>query len=167
MIQLKIPMRRLKKKMHNMILDNQSEDIKLLLFKKGQSIPSLYEEINPLLEKNKVHISKSTFKNMLMDSSTQRCDWEIRLKVINLIFEYLDSEKINAAYEGVKLLRDKKIRSIMELLKSDYIDCNEFFPEDILRHSEETLPSDMKTKWEDSTNKKDKPVKLEKFKYVY
>ena len=148
MIKLKIPSKKLKKKMYNLILDNQSEDIKLLLYKKGQSIPSLYEEINPLLKKNKVHISKSTFKNMLMDSSTQRCDWEIRLKVISLIFEYLDSEKINAAYEGVKLLRDKKIRSIMELLKSDYKDKREYLPEEIFIHEMEDLPADMKKYWE-------------------
>ena len=118
MIQLKMPARKLEKKMNNLILDNHSRDIKLLLFKKGQSITSLYDEINPLLKSKKIHISQSTFKNMLMDSSGQRCDWQKRLKVIDLIFEYLDSEKINAAYEGVNILRDKKIRSIMEDRKS-------------------------------------------------
>jgi len=65
---------------------------------------------------------------MLMDSSTQKCNLETRLKVINLIFESLDPEKINAAYEGIKFLREKKIRSIMELLKSDYKDKEEYHP---------------------------------------
>jgi len=41
MIELKIPSSKLKKKMYNLILDNQSKDIKLLLFKIGQSIPIL------------------------------------------------------------------------------------------------------------------------------
>ncbi|MEJ2284447.1 MAG: hypothetical protein P8X85_12715, partial [Desulfobacterales bacterium] len=90
----------------------------------------------------------STFKNMLMKSSTQRCDWEIRLKVIDLIFEYLDPEKINAAYVGVRLLRDKKIRSIMELLKSDYKDKREYLPEEIFIHEMENLPEEMKKYWE-------------------
>ena len=83
MIKLKMPAKKLKRKMYNLILDNQSEEIKLLLFKKGQSIPSLYDEIKPLLKHNKVHISQSTFKNMLMESSTQRYSWKKRLKVIN------------------------------------------------------------------------------------
>ena len=143
-----MPAKKLKKKMYNLILDNQSEDIKLLLFKKKQTIPNLYAEINPLLKNNKVHISQSTFKNMLMRSSTQRCDWEIRLKVINLIYEYLDSEKINAAYEGIRLIRDKKIRSIMKLLKSDYKDKREYLPEEIFIHEMEDLPADMKKYWE-------------------
>ena len=148
MIKLKIPSNKLKKKMYNLILDNQSKDIKLLLFKIGQSIPSLYGEINPVLKRKRVHISQSTFKNMLMDSSTQGYDWKTRLKVINLIFEYLDPEKINAAYEGVKLLREKKIRSIMELLKSDYKDKKEYLPEEIFRYEMENLPKDMETYWE-------------------
>jgi hypothetical protein len=148
MITLKMPAKKLKKKMYNLILDNQSEDIKLLLFKKGQSIPSLYDEINPLLKRKKIHISESTFKNMLMDSNAQSCDWEKRLKVINLIFEYLDSEKINAAYESVRLIRDKKIRSIMKLLKSDYKDKREYLPEEVFIHEMENLPKDMKTYWE-------------------
>ena len=148
MIELKMPVRKLIKKMNSLILDNQSEDVKLLLFKKGQSIPSLYDEINPLLKSKKVHISQSTFKNMLMESSGQSYDWEKRLKVINLIFEYLDSEKINAAYEGVRRIRDKKIRSIMELLKSDYKDKREYLTEEIFLNEMENLPKDMKTYWE-------------------
>ena len=148
MIELKIPSSKLKKKMYNLLLDNQSDDIKLLLYKKGQSIPSLYDETKSLIESKKVFISESTFKNMLMDSSTQSCSWEKRLKVINLIFEYLDPEKINAAYLSVKLLRDEKIRSIMELLKSDYKDKREYFPEEVLEHEMENLPDNMKTYWE-------------------
>ena len=148
MIELKMPSNKLKKKMYDLILDNQSEDIKLLLFKKGQSIPELYDEINPALKHSKVHIARSTFKNMLMKSSTQRCDWEKRLKVISLIFEYLDSEKIHAAYEGLKLLRDKKIRSIMGLLKSDYIHKKEYLPDEVIRHEVDNLPEDMKVYWE-------------------
>ena len=85
---------------------------------------------------------------MLMESSTQSCDWGKRLNVINLIFEFLDSDKINAAYEGIKLLRDKEIRSIMELLKSDYKDKREYFPEEVLRNEIENLPEDMRTYWE-------------------
>ena len=92
MIQLKMPAKKLKKKMYNLILDNQAEEIKLLLFKKGQSISSLYDEIDQMLKQEKIHIAESTFKNMLMESSTQSCDWEKRLKVINLIFEYLGSK---------------------------------------------------------------------------
>ena len=53
MIKLRMPAKKLEKKMYNLILDNQSEDIKLLLYKKGQSIPSLYDEINPLLKRKK------------------------------------------------------------------------------------------------------------------
>ena len=148
MKELKTPSNKLKKNMYNLILDNQSKDIKLLLFKKGQSIPSLYDETKSLIESKKVFISESTFKNMLMDSSTQSCSWETRLKVINLIFEYLDPEKINAAYEGIKLLREKKIRSIMELLKSDYKDKKEYLPGEVLQHAFENLPKEMKTFWE-------------------
>lgn len=148
MIELKMPGSKLKRKMYNLVLDNQSRDVKLLLFKKGQSIPSLYDEINHLLKYNKIFISPSTFKNMLMDSSTQRCDWEKRLKVIDLIFQYLGPEKINAAYDGIKLMREKKIRSIMELLKSDYKDKREYLPEEVLKHELENLPEDMKTYWE-------------------
>lgn len=148
MTELKIPSSKLKKKMYNLILDNQAEEIKMLLYKKRQNIPSLYDETKSLMESNKVFISESTFKNMLMKSSTQRCNLETRLKVISLIFEYLDNEKINAFYEGIKYLRDREIRSIMELLKSDYIDKKEYLPEEVLRHEIENLPKDMRTYWE-------------------
>jgi hypothetical protein len=148
MKKLKMPASKLKKKMYNLILDGQARDIKLSLFKKGQSIPELYDEINPVLKHNKVHIARSTFKNMLMDSSTQTCDWEKRLKVINLIFENLYPDKINAAYLSVKLFREKEIRSIMKLLKSDYKDKREYLPEEVLEHEMENLPDDMKTYWE-------------------
>lgn len=83
-----------------------------------------------------------------MESISQSCDWEKRLKVINLIFEYLDADKINAAYEGVKLAREKDIRSIMGLLKSDYKDKREYLPEEVLIHELENLPRDMKEYWE-------------------
>jgi hypothetical protein len=148
MSKLKIPKSKLKKQMYNLIMDNYAKDIKLLLFKIGQSIPTLYRNMTPVMEQNKVFISQSTFKNMLMDSNTQSYNWEKRLKVINLIFEYLDSGKINAAYEGVRLMRDKKIRSIMELLKSDYKDKKEYLPEEVFIHEMENLPKDMKTYWE-------------------
>ena len=148
MIELKMPSSKLKKKMYNLILDNQAEEIKMLLYKKRQNIPSLYDETKSLMESNKVFISESTFKNMLMKASTQWCNLETRLKVISLIFEYLDNEKINAFYEGIKYLRDREIRSIMELLKSDYIDKKEYLPEEVLRHEIENLPKDMRTYWE-------------------
>ena len=148
MIKLKMPGSKLKRKMYNLILDNQSEDIKLLLFKISKSIPSLYAEMKPIMEDNKINISQSTFKNMLMKSKNQGYCWENRLQVINLIFEYLDPEKINAAYEGIKFLRDKEIRSIMELLKSDYKDKREYLPEEVLKHEIENLSEDMKTYWE-------------------
>jgi hypothetical protein len=148
MTELKMPRKKLEKKMYNLILDNQADEIRLLLFKLRKKIPSLYADMKLIMEDNKIHISESTFKNMLMESSNQRCDWEKRLKVINLIFEYLDPERINAAYKGIKLLRDKEIRSIMELLKSDYIDKKEYLPEEVLIHEIENLPEDMKTYWE-------------------
>jgi hypothetical protein len=148
MIRLKKPSWMLEKDMYNLILDNQAEEIKLLLYKAGYSIPNLYDEIKPLLNRNKIFISQSTFKNMLMDSDTQRCNLENRLKVISLIFEYLDPEKINALYESIKLERDKKIRSIMNILKSDHIDSYEYFPEEILIHESSNIPKNMKTYWE-------------------
>jgi len=148
MRELIIPKSKLKKQMYNLIMDNYGKDIKLLLFKIGQSIPTLYRNMTPVMEQNKVFISQSTFKNMLMDSCAQRYNLETRLKVINLIFEYLDSEKINAAYEGVRLMRDKKIRSIMALLKADYKDKKEYLPEENFIHEMEDLPADMKKYWE-------------------
>jgi hypothetical protein len=148
MIELKTPSRILRKKMYNLILDNQAEEIKLLLYKMGLSIPNLYDAMKNLLKRNKIFISKSTFKNMLMESSSQRCDLKKRLEIINLIFEYLDPDEINALYESVKHERDKKIRSIMNLLKSDYKDKREYLPEEVLRHAIENLPKDMKNYWE-------------------
>ncbi len=50
MKELRVPKKKLMKKMYNLILDNQAEEIKLLLFKKGQSIPSLYYDMSSLLE---------------------------------------------------------------------------------------------------------------------
>ena len=57
-----------------------------------------------------------------------------------MIFEYLDSGNINAAYEGVKLARDKEIRSIMGLLKSDYRDKGEYLSEEIFCMRWRTYP---------------------------
>ena len=148
MIKLKKPSWKLRKDMYNLILDNQAEEIKLLLHKSGLSIPKLYNAVKPLLNRNRIFISQSHFKNMLMDSSTQKCDLEKRLKVISLIFERLDPEKISAVYERKKNERNKKIRSIMNILKSDYIDCHEFFDDEILIHHGLNLPRHMKTYWE-------------------
>lgn len=145
MKELRVPKKKLIKKMYNLILDNHAEDIKLLLFKKGQSIPSLYRNMSSLLEKNKVYISEPTFKNLLMDSRNQRYDWETRLKVINLILEYLNPGNIEAVYEMVKQEKNKKVRAIMEVLKGDYIDKIEYLPLETLMHEYESLPEDMKT----------------------
>ena len=154
MKKLRMPRHKLIKKMNNFILDNQAEDIKLLLFKKGQSIPSLYDDIKFLLEKKKIHISESTFKNMLMDSDKQKYDWVKRLKVINLIFEYVDLQNIESDYANAKLSRSKKIRSIMELLKSDYEDTKDYDPIEIIMHEIDNLPEGMKTYWEDWRDEK-------------
>ena len=148
MKELRVPKKKLIKKMYNLILDNHAEEIKLLLFKNGQSIPSLYYDMSSLLNKNKVYISKATFKNLLMDSRNQNYDWETRLKVINLILEYLNPGNIEAAYEMVKQERNKKVRAIMEVLKGDYIDKKEYLPFETLMHEYESLPEDMKTYWE-------------------
>jgi hypothetical protein len=148
MKELKAPKKKLIKKMYNLILDNHAEDIKLLLFKKGQSIPSLYRNMSSLMEMNKVYISESTFKNLLMDSRCQRYDWETRLKVINLILDYLNPGNVEAAYEMVKQERNRKVRAIMEILKSDYKDKKEYLPLETLMHEYESLPDDMKTYWE-------------------
>ena len=56
MIRLKKPSWMLKKDMYNLILDNQAEEIKLLLYKAGLSIPNLYDAIKPLLNRNKIFI---------------------------------------------------------------------------------------------------------------
>ena len=148
MKELRVPKKKLIKKMYNLILDNHAEEIKLLLFKNGQSIPSLYFDMSSLLNKNKVYISKATFKNLLMDSRNQNYDWETRLKVINLILEYLNPGNIEAAYEMVKQERNKKVRAIMEVLKGDYIDKKEYLPFETLMHEYQSLPEDMKTYWE-------------------
>lgn len=148
MKELRVPKKKLMKKMYNFILDNHAEEIKLLLFKNGQSIPSLYYDMSSLLDKNKVYISKAKFKNLLMDSRNQNHDWETRLKVINLILEYLNPGNIEAAYEMVKQERNMKIRAIMDVLKGDYKDKKEYSSIETLMHEYETLPEDMKTYWE-------------------
>ena len=144
MIELKVPRKKLVKEMNNLILDNQSNEIRMLLFKLRKSIPSLYRDIQSKLQRNKIYMSESTFKNMLMDSKNQNYDWERRLKVINVIFEYLDPEKIEVAYQGIKQIRNKRIRDIMELLESDCKDKREYQPIEVLMHEMENIPKDMK-----------------------
>jgi hypothetical protein len=148
MIKLNTPERILKRTMYNLILDNQCEEIRLLLFKRRKKIPTLYRQMKSLLESNKVFISESYFKSMLLDSSTQDCSLEKRLQVVNLVFEYLDAEKINAIYEGKKLFRERKIRSIMKVLEIDHIDRKEYHPDEVLMHAFENLPKDLKEYWE-------------------
>ena len=148
MIKLNTPERILKKTMYNLILDNQCEEIRLLLFKRRKKIPTLFRQMKSLLESNRVNISLSYFKNMLMDSSTQDCKWKKRLQVVNLVFEYLDAEKINAIYEGKKLFRERKIRSIMKLLEIDHIDREEYSPDEVLLKAIGNLPKDLKEYWE-------------------
>ena len=148
MIKLNTPERILKKEMYDLILDNQCEEIKLLLFKRRKKIPTLYRQLKSLLESNKVFIGQSYFKSMLMDSSTQDCNWEKRLQVVNLVFEYLDAVKINAIYEGRKYSRERKIRSIMRLLEIDHIDREEYHPDEVLLNAIENLPKDLKEYWE-------------------
>jgi hypothetical protein len=154
MKKLRMPRHKLIKKMNNLILDNQAEDIKLLLYKNGQSIPSLYDDINFLLEKKKCSVAESTFKNMLMDSDNQNYDWVKRLKVVNLIFEYLNHKNIESEYADRKLSRSKKIRRIMEVLKSDYEDINDYDPIEVILHEIDNLPEGMKTYWEDWRDEK-------------
>jgi hypothetical protein len=148
MIKLNTPARILKIEMYHLILDNQCEEIKLLLFKGKIKIPTLYREMKSLLESNRVLISESYFKNMLMNSKSQKCNWEKRLKVVSLVFENLDPDKINAFYEGKKYSRDKKIRSIMRVLKTDHIDKKEYLPNEIIMHTLGKLPKDMEEYWD-------------------
>ena len=128
--ELRVPRKKLKNKMYNLILDNHAREIKLLLFKLNKSIPSLYEDMQETLFHNNLEIAESTFKNMLMDSTKQRCNLDKRMKLIDLIFEYLDPDKVEIAYEGVKNIRNQKIRAIMGVLKSDYKDRREYTFED-------------------------------------
>ena len=152
MAELKKPKKKYVKEMNNLILDNQASEIKMLLFKLKKTIPSLYRDIQSLLQKNKIHISQSTFKNMLMDSNNQNYDWEIRLKVINTIFEYINPEKIEVAYQVRKQIRNKRIRYIMELLESDGKDKREYQSIEVLLHKMENIPNDMKVFWEPNRN---------------
>lgn len=152
MAELKKPKKKYVKEMNNLILDNQASEIKMLLFKLKKTIPSLYRDIQSLFQKNKIHISQSTFKNMLMDSNNQNYDWEIRLKVINTIFEYINPEKIEVAYQVRKQIRNKRIRYIMELLESDGKDKREYQSIEVLLHKMENIPNDMKVFWEPNRN---------------
>ena len=148
MIKLNTPERILKKTMYDLILDNMAEEIRLLLFKRRMKIPALFRQMKSLLENKKVFISESYFKSMILDSSTQDCNWEKRLQVVNLVFEYLDAEKINTIYEGKKLFREKKIRSIMKQLEIDHVDRKEYSPDETLMHAIKNLPKDIKEYWE-------------------
>lgn len=145
MKELRAPKRYLTKKLNNLILDDQSAEIKMLLFKTGLSIPGLFRAIKKELEINGIHIAKSTFKNMLMRSEKQNCDYEKRLKVIDIILEYLDPEKVEMVYLGNKYRRDKKIRAIMKVLESDYKDKREYTPIEILQYRMDNIPDEMKT----------------------
>jgi len=104
--ELKVPKNKLKKIMNNLILDNHAREIKLLLFKLNKSIPSLYEDMQEKLFHKNLEIAESTFKNMLMDSTKQRCNLDKRMKLIDLIFEHLDPDKVEIAYEGIKNIRN-------------------------------------------------------------
>lgn len=82
---------------------------------------------------------------MLMRSEKQNCDYEKRLKVIDIILEYLDPEKVEMVYLGNKYRRDKKIRAIMKVLESDYKDKREYTPIEILQYRMDNIPDEMKT----------------------
>ena len=143
---LRVPRKILKNKMYNLILDNHAREIKLLLFKLNKSIPSLYEDMQETLFHNNLEIAESTFKNMLMDSTKQRCNLDKRIKLIDLIFEHLDPDKVEIAYEGVKNIRNQKIRAIMGVLKSDYKDRREYTYEDTAYNRIFELPEDIDLK---------------------
>ena len=144
--ELRVPKIKLIKKMNNLILDNHAREIKLLLFKLNKSIPSLYEDMKETLFYNNLKIAESTFKNMLMDSTKQRCNLDKRMKLIDLIYEHLDPDKIEIAYEGVKSIRNQQIRTIMGVLKSDYKDKREYTFEDTAYHRIFELPEDIEIK---------------------
>ena len=144
--ELKVPKSKLKKIMYNLILDNHAREIKLLLFKLNKSIPALYDDMQETLFNNNLKIAESTFKNMLMDSTKQRCNLDKRMKLIDLIFEHLDPDKVEIAYEGVKNIRNQKIRTIMGVLKSNYKDRREYTFEDTAYHRIFELPEDIDIK---------------------
>ena len=144
--ELKVPRKKLRNKMYNLILDNHSREIKLLLFKLNKSIPSLYFDMQETLFQNNLKIAESTFKNMLMESTKQRCNLDKRMKIIDLIYEHLDPDKVEIAYEGIKNIRNQKIRAIMGVLKSDYKDRREYAFEDTAYHRIFELPEDIDIK---------------------
>jgi hypothetical protein len=146
--ELKVPKSKLKKIMYNLILDNQAREIKLLLFKLNKSIPSLYEDMQETLFHNNLEIAESTFKNMLMDSTKQRCNLDKRMKIIDLIVEHLDPDKIEIAYEGIKNIRNQEIRTIMAVLNSNYKDRREYTFEDTAYNRIFELPEDIDIKSE-------------------
>jgi hypothetical protein len=164
MKELKIPKKKLIKKMNNLIIDNQAKEIKLLIHKLGKKIPSLYKDMEEILLDNDISIAQSTFKNMLMDSTKQRCNWENRLKVIDLIFEYLEPEKIEVVYEGVKRLREQRVRAIMQLIENkNYKDKREYHPIEHLHHRILDCPYHEETyskPWYEELDPSDEYVKL-------
>ena len=144
--EFRVPKRKLKKKMYNLILDNHAREIKLLLFKLNKSIPSLYDDMKETLFNNNLAMAESTFKNMLMDSTKQRCNLDKRMKIIDLIYEHLDPDKIEIVYEGVKNLRNQEIRTIMAVLKSNYKDRREYTFEDTAYNRIFEIPEDIEIK---------------------
>jgi hypothetical protein len=84
MTRLKVPTKKLENKMQKLILDNKARDIKLMLFKLNKSIPALYHDLKHKLEQKNIFIAESTFKNMLSESKTQRCDLEKRKIIGNV-----------------------------------------------------------------------------------
>ena len=146
--ELRIPKIKLIKKMNNLILDNHAREIKLLLFKLNKSIPSLYDDMQEILFHNNLKIAESTFKNMLMDSTKQRCNMDKRMKLIDLIYEHLDPDKVEIAYEGVKNIRNQKIRTIMAVLKSNKKDRREYTFEDTAYNRILEIPEDIEIKSE-------------------
>ena len=69
-----------------------------------------------------------------------------RMKLIDLIYDHLDPDKIEIAYEGVKSIRNQQIRTIMGVLKSDYKDKREYTFEDTAYHRIFELPEDIDIK---------------------
>ena len=112
----------------------------------NKSIPSLYDDMQETLFNNNLKMAESTFKNMLMDSTKQRCNLDKRMKLIDLIFEHLDPDKVEIAYEGVKNIRNQKIRAIMGALESNYKDRREYTFEDTAYHRIFELPEDIDMK---------------------
>jgi len=111
----------------------------------NKSIPALYHDLKPKMEQKNIFIAQSTFKNFLSESGTQRCDLEKRIVVIDMITEYLDPEKIDLAYEGIKKIREMQIEYFEKLLRNGH--KNEFTPYEEIYNAIEKLPEYMKDFW--------------------